>query len=136
MEDDYYNLLAMRYAFEQKLPHLKLLESVTVEEGIEIAHRRRPCLVLTDLKFAGMDGVSGTAGTSASARDAAYPGVGAKRLPAGQAGPVKSANRIRRILRQTDRNERVPRADGRLYWGSVCAAGRSRSARAVRKWIE
>ncbi|WP_172195790.1 response regulator [Saccharibacillus qingshengii] len=58
-EDDYYNLLAMRYAFEKKLPHLKLLESVTVEEGIEIARRQRPCLVLTDLKFAGMDGYQG-----------------------------------------------------------------------------
>lgn len=59
IEDDSYNMLVVRHLFKKKLPQLKLLESVTVEDGIECARFRQPCLILMDLKFIGMDGYEG-----------------------------------------------------------------------------
>nr|WP_272915083.1 response regulator [Saccharibacillus sp. WB 17] len=59
IEDDSYNMLVVRHLFRKKLPQLKLLESATVEAGLECASRERPCLILMDLKFIGMDGYEG-----------------------------------------------------------------------------
>lgn len=59
IEDDSYNMLLLRVIFRKKLPQVTLLESVTVEEGIEQARLKKPCLILMDLKFIGMDGYQG-----------------------------------------------------------------------------
>ncbi|NGZ75184.1 response regulator [Saccharibacillus alkalitolerans] len=59
IEDDVSNMLVMRHVFKQKLSQLTLLESLTVEEGLEQARAASPCLILMDLKFPGMDGYQG-----------------------------------------------------------------------------
>lgn len=59
IEDDRSSMLLMRHIFRKKLPELRLLEAVTMEEGISLADLHRPSLILMDLQLPGMDGYEG-----------------------------------------------------------------------------
>ncbi|WP_458120015.1 response regulator [Paenibacillus sp. Z6-24] len=56
IEDDQLSTLTMRHIFKKKFPGLKLVEASTAQQGIELAIRRRPFLILVDILLPDMSG--------------------------------------------------------------------------------
>ncbi|MDN4617476.1 response regulator [Paenibacillus sp. PsM32] len=73
IEDDGVNMLLMRHLFKKKLPSVELLEASTIQEGIGLAIKVQPFLILSDIHFLGMNGFEGITQLKADPRTSMIP---------------------------------------------------------------
>lgn len=56
IEDDELSMLTMRLIFKKKFPEFTLLEATTAKQGIEMAIKHRPFLIMLDILLPDIDG--------------------------------------------------------------------------------
>jgi CheY-like chemotaxis protein len=103
----------------------RVLEADTGEEGIEIARRERPQLILMDLQLPGLDGMEATRRLKADPRTSAIPVVALSAHAAG-VDEERARGGVRRIHREADPPVPFPPTGPHVPGGRRMSATRTR----------